>query len=98
MHDGKRIINEKSFEFLIKELNVTEETLRNNGLLKVHPEFRIIAVGEPPAFNSVSNWLSPEVLSLFLFHEARTLSKEEEMHIITSKVLRFKYCFRPKLE
>lgn len=33
------------------------------------------------------NWLSPEVLSLFLFHEVRNLSKEEEKHIICSMVL-----------
>lgn len=32
------------------------------------------------------NWLSPEVLSLFVFHEVRNLSKDEERHIIKSLV------------
>lgn len=32
------------------------------------------------------NWLTSEVLSLFLFHEVRNLSKAEERHIIHSLV------------
>lgn len=32
------------------------------------------------------NWLSPEVLSLFLFHNVRNLSKIEEKHLISSLV------------
>lgn len=38
------------------------------------------------AAESSSDWLSPEILSLFIFHDIRNLSKTEEMHIIESMV------------
>lgn len=66
---------------------MTKMELTEKGILEIHPRFRIIAIGEPPTLQSaVGNWMSPEVLSLFLFHEMRTLSKQEEMNIITSLV------------
>lgn len=86
LHDGKRLISEKKYNFLRNNLGLSEEHLKKSNILKIHPEFRIVAIGEPPSLQSPTNWFSPEVLSLFLFHEARTLSKNEEMHIITSKV------------
>lgn len=36
--------------------------------------------------DSSSNWLTPEMLSLFMFHEIRNLSKAEEVHIIQNLV------------
>ena len=67
---------------------MTEKELTDSGVMKIHPDFRIVAIAEPPTHQTGvgANWLSPEVLSLFIFHEARILSKEEEMYIITSKV------------
>lgn len=40
-----------------------------------------------------NNWLTPEMLSLFMFHEVRNLSKAEESEIVkelVSKIGRFK--------
>lgn len=34
-----------------------------------------------------ANWLTPEMLSLFMFHEVRNLSKREELHIIQELVI-----------
>ncbi|CAH1987082.1 unnamed protein product [Acanthoscelides obtectus] len=87
LYDGKRIISSERYNLLQEHYNLTEEQLTESGVLKIHPDFRIIAIGEPPNLqSSTGNWLSPEVLSLFVFHEMRTLSKPEEMHIISSKV------------
>lgn len=85
LHDGKRLIIAQKYDSLKQDNGMTEEQLFAAGILKIHPEFRIVAIGEPAVLNATINWLSPEVLSLFLYHEIRPLSKEEEMNIITSK-------------
>lgn len=86
LHDGKRLINAERYDHLIKEFNLTPDDLFASGVMRIHPHFRIIALAERPALNIKGNWLTSEMLSLFLFHEMRTLSKNEEMHIIETKV------------
>ena len=62
--------------------------MRDRGILRIHPAFRLIALAEPPIVNSSSGqWLNSELLSLFLFHEMRPFDKREEIHIIRSKVI-----------
>lgn len=85
LHDGKRLISVQNYDALKADKGMTDEELYQGGILRIHPEFRIVAIGEPAVLNATTNWLSPEVLSLFLYHEIRPLSKDEEMHIITSK-------------
>lgn len=85
LHDGKRLISSERYETLIKD-DITPEKLMSNGILRIHPDFRIIALAEPPVMNTKINWLTSEMLSLFLFHEMRTLSKIEEINIIEAKV------------
>lgn len=75
------------YTFLRDKLKISEADLTKSGIFPIHPNFRIVAIGEPP--NNQSNgghWMTSEVLSLFLFHELRTLSMQEEMHIIVSQV------------
>lgn len=86
LHDGKRLVDAKRYEFFQNHLNLTQQQLTDSGIYKIHPNFRIVAIGEPPNTQSVQgNWLSAEMLSLFLFHEMRMLSKQEEMNIITAQ-------------
>lgn len=91
LHDGKRIVDAATYDLLKDRFNLNEKQLTNSGIFKIHPDFRIIAIGEPSTIQT-GNWLSAEVLSLFVFHEVTPLSKEEEMHIITSKVNNY-FCF-----
>lgn len=86
LHDGKRLISTDKYNYLVTNCKVTKEELVKNGVLPIHPDFKVIALAEPPQPNSKTNWLSSEMLSLFLFHEMRTLSKPEEMDIIAQKV------------
>lgn len=86
LHDGKRLINAERYDQLIKECDVNPDQLFASGVLRIHPDFRIIALAEPPVVNVKGNWLTSEMLSLFLFHEMRTLSKSEEINIIEAKV------------
>ncbi|EFA13666.1 von Willebrand factor A domain-containing protein 8-like Protein [Tribolium castaneum] len=78
LHDGKRLISHERYQLL------KTKTTPTDGVLPIHPDFRIVAIGEPPNTNT-TNWLTPEVLSLFLFHEVRSLTKQEELHVVTSK-------------
>ncbi|XP_030747712.1 von Willebrand factor A domain-containing protein 8 [Sitophilus oryzae] len=86
LYDGKRLISADRYKFLIENMKIDEIKLKEAGILPIHPDFRIIAVGDPPAFQSKDgNWISPEILSLFAFHDLRTLGKVEEINVITTK-------------
>ncbi|XP_011645711.1 von Willebrand factor A domain-containing protein 8 [Pogonomyrmex barbatus] len=86
LHDGKRLIRADRYDEIKKEYNRSDEEMRDRGVLRIHPAFRLIALAEPPIVNSSSGqWLNSELLSLFLFHEMRPLDKREEIHIIRSK-------------
>ncbi|KAJ8722262.1 hypothetical protein PYW08_004664 [Mythimna loreyi] len=83
LHDGTRLLRHDRYDELLKS-GVTEEQLQKNGVKKIHPAFRIVALAEPPVLGRGQQWLSPEILSLFIFHEMRNLSKAEEIFIINS--------------
>lgn len=80
-------MSSERYKFLQENLQLTTEQLSESGILKIHPDFKIIGMGEPPSAQAATgNWITPELLSFFVFHEMRTLSKPEEMHIVSSKV------------
>ena len=81
LYDGKRLMRNDKYEEMLAN-GTTQEELSEKGIFKIHPSFRIIALAEPPIHDAVNNWLTPEILSMFLFHEIRNLSKFEEVHII----------------
>ena len=57
------------------------------GILCIHPSFRIIGLAEPPVVgSSQQQWLNSELLSVFLFHHVRPLSKQEEAQVIYDMV------------
>jgi len=57
------------------------------GLLCIHPSFRIIALAELPVVGSTSQqWLNAEQLTLFLYHNMRSLSVAEELHVLNKLV------------
>ncbi|XP_047029984.1 von Willebrand factor A domain-containing protein 8 [Helicoverpa zea] len=83
LHDGTRLLRHDRYDELLKS-GITEAQLQENGVRKIHPAFRIVALAEPPVLGRGQQWLSPEILSLFIFHEMRNLSKTEEIFIINS--------------
>nr|XP_031838808.1 von Willebrand factor A domain-containing protein 8 isoform X2 [Nomia melanderi] len=86
LHDGKRLIRADRYDEIKAEYNKSDEDMRNSGVLRIDPSFRIVALAESPMINSPSGqWLNSELLSLFLFHEMRPLAKSEELQIIRSK-------------
>ncbi|KOC69518.1 Uncharacterized protein KIAA0564 [Habropoda laboriosa] len=86
LHDGTRLVRADRYDEIKEKYNKSDVDLQMSGVLRIHPSFRIIALAEKPMLNTNSRqWLNSELLSLFLFHEMRPLSKSEELHIIRSK-------------
>lgn len=83
LHDGTRLLRHDRYDELVAAGH-TEEQLDKNGVKRIHPSFRIVALAEPPTVGRGQHWLSPEILSLFVFHEMRNLSKDEEIFIINT--------------
>uniref|UniRef100_A0A6B2E9N1 von Willebrand factor A domain-containing protein 8 n=1 Tax=Phlebotomus kandelakii TaxID=1109342 RepID=A0A6B2E9N1_9DIPT len=83
LYDGRRLIGHERFDDLLA-MGATSESLEAKGVLRIHPSFRIVALAEPPVLDTGANWLTPEMLSLFVYHEVRNLSQKEEIHLINS--------------
>lgn len=86
LHDGKRLTHSDRYNDMKSELNKTDEEMKELEIYKIHPSFKLIGLAEPPVINSSSGqWLNSELLSLFNFHEMRSLDKSEEIHLFRSK-------------
>lgn len=85
LYCGKRLMSQEKYDELLQG-GLTVQELEENRVYAIHPAFRIVALAEPPTQDAASNWLSPEMLSLFMFHEVRNLSKKEEEFIISEMV------------
>ena len=84
LYDGTRLIPEDKFRMLQQELSLTQEELESRGIKMIHPAFRIVALAEPPQTGTgKGQWLTPEILSMFLYHDMRSLSQAEELQVIT---------------
>uniref|UniRef100_A0A1B6BXM8 VWFA domain-containing protein n=1 Tax=Clastoptera arizonana TaxID=38151 RepID=A0A1B6BXM8_9HEMI len=81
LYDGHRLIRHDRYDDLAATLGC--DKLKESGILRIHPSFRIIALAEPPTATNAS-WLNPELLTLFAYHEMPSLTKEQELHIIES--------------
>lgn len=80
--DGTTLLSGERYEALLQQ-GLTKLELAEKGILKIHDSFRIIALAEPPNPNSTAqNWLTPEMLTLFLYMEVRPLQQSEEYEII----------------
>ncbi|XP_055616057.1 von Willebrand factor A domain-containing protein 8 [Toxorhynchites rutilus septentrionalis] len=83
LYDGRRLMRHDRYDRLL-EMGFTGEDLSARGILRIDPAFRIIAMAEPHKKSGGTNWMNPETLNLFLFHEIRGLSRDEELRVIDS--------------
>jgi len=57
--------------------------MSERGLLPIHPAFRLVALAEPPTVGqSKGQWITPETLAMFRFHQMRPLSQSEESEVL----------------
>ncbi|KAH8391598.1 hypothetical protein KR200_008568 [Drosophila serrata] len=83
--DGTTLLGAQRYQALIQQ-GLSEKELTERGFLPMHESFRIVALAEPPrpcGGGSQPNWLTPELLSLFLYQELRPLRQSEEQALLT---------------
>uniref|UniRef100_A0A8C1XYG8 von Willebrand factor A domain containing 8 n=1 Tax=Cyprinus carpio TaxID=7962 RepID=A0A8C1XYG8_CYPCA len=82
LHDRELALRRDRYQTLKDELQLTDQELQNSADL-LHRSFRNIALAEPPQVGSTTQqWLSPEILTMFLFHTVKPLAKAEETAVI----------------
>ncbi|XP_065077399.1 von Willebrand factor A domain-containing protein 8 [Ochlerotatus camptorhynchus] len=82
LYDGRRLMRHDRYDRLL-EAGLMKDDLTARGFLRIDPAFRIIAMAEPHQ-KIGTNWITAETLNLFLFHEIRGLSKDEELNVVNS--------------
>ncbi|KAI8617008.1 AAA domain-containing protein [Chytriomyces sp. MP71] len=82
--DGRLLVGRDRWTALTTKLSAEE--LAKRGVIRVHDSFRIVALARPTlqAGGVRGNWLSPEIMNMFVFVPMRTLSYEEEKEVIQS--------------
>ncbi|XP_070067126.1 von Willebrand factor A domain-containing protein 8 isoform X2 [Drosophila virilis] len=80
--DGTTLLRQDRYQELLRQgFNRRQLTERN--VLPIPDSFRIVALGElPKRGDSKPNWLTPELLSMFLYQELRPLQQSEEQELI----------------
>ncbi|XP_068185310.1 von Willebrand factor A domain-containing protein 8 [Antennarius striatus] len=89
LFDGTRLLRWDKYQELKEQLQFSDQQLQERSVLPIHPSFRVLALAEPPAVGvSTSSssrgqqWLSPELLTMFLYHSVSPLARAEEMSLI----------------
>ena len=85
LYDGTRLLARDKYDLLLAEHGWTAEEMAARGVLPIHPAFRLVALAEPPTVGQAKGqWMTAEILSMFLFHDMRSLSQAEETQVVTS--------------
>uniref|UniRef100_A0A8C7V8W1 von Willebrand factor A domain-containing protein 8 n=1 Tax=Oncorhynchus mykiss TaxID=8022 RepID=A0A8C7V8W1_ONCMY len=83
LYDGSRLLRWDRYQALKEELQLTDEQLQERSIFPVHPSFRVLALAEPPvAGSSGQQWLGPELLTMFMFHNIQPLARAQETSLI----------------
>ncbi|XP_030056405.1 von Willebrand factor A domain-containing protein 8 [Microcaecilia unicolor] len=87
LYDGTRLIRDDRYQHLKDELQFSDEVLQKRSIFPIHPSFRIISLAEPPVIgSSTQQWLGPELLTMFLFHNVKPLTLNEEIQVIKGMI------------
>ena len=85
LYDGTRLIDRSKYDLIKEENGWSDSEMTERGVLALHPAFRLIALAEPPTVGQAKGqWLTPEILSMFTFHEMRPLKQQEEAQVLNA--------------
>lgn len=78
--DGRKLMRHDKYDLIENKTN----------LLRIHPSFRLIAVAEPPTNSektvaTTANWLTSEIVNMFLFHIIEPLGLQDEYELLNRK-------------
>ncbi|XP_039499673.1 von Willebrand factor A domain-containing protein 8 [Drosophila santomea] len=80
--DGTTLLGANRYQALLQQ-GFSKEELGKLGFLPMHESFRVVALAEPPRLGGGQpSWLTPELLSLFLYQELRPLRQSEEDELL----------------
>ncbi|XP_032588947.1 von Willebrand factor A domain-containing protein 8 isoform X2 [Drosophila mojavensis] len=80
--DGTRLLRQDRYQALLQD-GFSKSQLSERNVLPIPDSFRIIALGEPlKSKNAQFNWLTPQLLSMFLYQELRPLQQNEEQELL----------------
>lgn len=83
LYDGSRLLRADRYDTLRDKSGLSDEDMLARGLHRIHPSFRIVALAEPPVIGAAQGqWLTPEALTLFLYHNMRRLSSQETIDLV----------------
>uniref|UniRef100_A0A8C4W504 von Willebrand factor A domain containing 8 n=1 Tax=Gopherus evgoodei TaxID=1825980 RepID=A0A8C4W504_9SAUR len=87
LYDGTRLLREDRYQSLKDELQLSDRELQQRSIFPIHSSFRIVALAEPPVIgSSTKQWLGPEFLTLFLFHNVKSFTRNEEIQVIKEMI------------
>lgn len=87
LYDGTRLLHHEKYEAIKSKEGLTDSDMQGKGIHPIHPSFRIVALAEPPVVGAAQGqWLTPEGLTLFLYHTMRPLSPQETINLVTNLV------------
>ncbi|XP_063587792.1 von Willebrand factor A domain-containing protein 8-like [Penaeus indicus] len=87
LYDGTRLLHHEKYEAIKNKEGLTDINMQDKGIHPIHPSFRIVALAEPPIVGAAQGqWLTPEGLTLFLYHAMRPLSPQETINLVTNLV------------
>ncbi|KAL0985591.1 hypothetical protein UPYG_G00159100, partial [Umbra pygmaea] len=83
LYDGTRLLRWDRYQVLKDNLQLTDQQLNARSIFPIHPSFRVLALAEPPVVGSGGQqWLGPEILTMFLFHNIQPLASKQETSLI----------------
>ena len=91
LHDGSRLLRPDRYDALKSKYGLTDDMLNQKyGIFRIHPKFYIIATSnishKTGSGKGQGKWLTPEMLSLFAYHQLPQMSLQEEIDVIKSYV------------
>lgn len=87
LYDGTRLLNSSTYDAIKANHNFTDEDMTGLGVLRIHPAFRVVALAEPPVVGAAQGqWLTPEALTIFLYHPFRRLTPHETIDLVHNLV------------
>ncbi|XP_071540350.1 von Willebrand factor A domain-containing protein 8 isoform X4 [Panulirus ornatus] len=87
LYDGTRLLHSERYDSIKMKHQLSDMDMAARSMHRIHPSFRIVALAEPPVLGDAKGqWLTPEVLTLFLYHNMRCLSIQETKDLINKLV------------
>ncbi|KAK4323774.1 hypothetical protein Pmani_005546 [Petrolisthes manimaculis] len=87
LYDGTRLLHPSKYDAIKTTHNLTDEDMTGLGVMRIHPTFRVVALAEPPVVGAAQGqWLTPEALTLFLYHPLRRLTSLETIDLVHNLV------------